>query len=98
GPAGFLGGEIGARQKDLPDGDQLVLVRLVPGAADLVVKERDRDLHVDARAVAGLAIGIHRAAMPDRLERVDTVLHHLAAGLAIDADHEPDPARGMLVL
>jgi hypothetical protein len=37
---------------------QLVLARLMPGAHDLVVEERRRDLHVDARAVAGLAIGI----------------------------------------
>ena len=74
----LLRAEIGARQKDLTDGDQLVHRGLVAGAADLVVEEGDRDLHMDARAVAGLAIGIDRAAVPDRLQRVDAVLHDLA--------------------
>ena len=64
-----LRAEIVARQEDLADGDQLVPIRLMPGAADLVVEEGDGDLHVNARAIAGLAIGIDRAAMPDRFQR-----------------------------
>ena len=79
GPAAFLRAEIGARQKDLTDRDQLVHVGLMPGAADLIVEELHRDLHMDARAVAGLAVGVHRAPVPDRLQRGDAVLHHLAA-------------------
>lgn len=98
GPAGFLLGEIRARQEHLTDRDQLVLVGFVSGAAHLIVEERHRDLHMDARAVAGLAIRIHRAAMPDRLQRVDAVLHHLPAGFAVQIDHEAHSARGMLVL
>jgi hypothetical protein len=58
----------------------------VAGAHDLVVEERRRDLHVDARAVAGLAIGIDRAPVPDGLQRVDPVFHHLARRLAVDRD------------
>src|SRR5690606_39040457 len=93
-----LCGEIGAWQKDLADGDQLVIVGLMPRAAHLIVKEGHRDLHMDARAIAGLAIRVHRAAMPDCLQRIDAAFDDLAAGLAVDADHQPDAAGRMFIL
>ena len=65
--AGFLRAKIGARQKHLAHSHQLVHARLVAGAADLVVKEVYRDLHVNARAIAGFAIGIYRATVPNGL-------------------------------
>ena len=71
GPAGLLRAEIVARQKHLAHRHQLGLARLMPGAADLIKEERRRDLHMDAGAVAGLAIGIHSAAVPDRLQRIE---------------------------
>ena len=98
GPAAFLRRKIGARQEHLTHGDQLVHVRLMPGAAHLVIKERHRDLHMDARAIAGLAVGIDSAAVPDRLERVDTVFDDLARRLARNGNHQANPARGVLVV
>ena len=43
-------------------------------------------------------IRIDRAAMPDRLQRVDARLHDLARGLAVDIDHQTHAAGRMLVL
>jgi hypothetical protein len=97
GPAGLLRAEIGAGQEHLTHGHQLILAGLVPGAHDLVVEEGGRDLHMDARAVAGLAIGIDRAPVPDGLECVDPVLHHLAAGLSVDGHDKAHPAGGMFL-
>ncbi len=96
GPAGLLRAEIGARQEHLPDRDRLV-ARRVAGALDLVLEERVRDLDMDARAVAGLAVGIDRAAVPDRLQRVDAVLHHLAAPRAVDRHDKAHAAGRMFV-
>ena len=53
---------------------------------------------MDARAVAGLAVGIHRPPVPDRLQRLDARLDHLPARLAVLRHHEPHAAGGMLVL
>ncbi len=53
---------------------------------------------MDARAVAGLAVRIHGAAVPDRLERVDPLFDDLARGLAVDGHHETDAAGRMFVL
>ena len=78
-PAAFLRAEVRARQEDLAHGDQLCAIRLMPRAPHLVVEELDRDLHMDPRPVAGLAIRIDRAPVPDRLQRVDAVFHDLAA-------------------
>src|SRR5690606_32581689 len=96
--AAFLCAEIGAGQEDLADGDQLVHVRLVPGPAHLVVKEPDRDLNMDAGTVTGLAVGVYRAPVPDRLQRIDAVLNDLARWLAVDRDDKTHTAGGMLVL
>ena len=95
GPANLLRGEVGAGQEHLPDGDALALVRLVPGAPDLVLEEFHRDLHVDARAVARASVRVHRAPVPDRLERGDPRLDHLARPLARDVDDEAHTAGRM---
>ena len=98
GPARLLRAEVGARQEHLTDRDHLFLARLVAGAADLIVEELNRNLHVDARAVAGLAVGIHRAPVPDRLQRLDARFHDLAAFLAVDRHDEAHAARGVFEL
>ena len=90
--AAFLRAEIGARQEHLPDGDQRVHVGLMPGAADLVVEERNRDLQVNARAVAGLSVGVHGAPVPDGLQGVDPAVHDFAAGPAVNRHHQSDTA------
>ncbi len=45
-----------------------------------------------AGAVAGLAVGIHRAAVPHRLQRVDAGLHHLSPRLAVQRGDQADAA------
>ena len=97
GAAGLLSGKVGARQEDLADRQQGVL-RLVPGAPDLLPEEGDRDLHMDAGAVAGLAVGIDRAPVPHRLQGGDAVRDHLAPGQPVDGGNQPDTARGVLLL
>jgi hypothetical protein len=51
-----------------------------------------RHLDMDAGAVAGLAVGIDRAAVPDRLQRVDAGLHDAAMRLAIQRGDQTDAA------
>ncbi len=45
-----------------------------------------------AGAVAGLAVGVHRAPVPDSLQGADGELDHLAAGLAVDGADQADAA------
>ena len=52
---------------------------------------------MDAGAVAGLAVGIDRAAMPDRLQRIDAGLHHVAALFAVQRRDQADAA-GVVLL
>ena len=70
-----------------------------PVRADLLVEEGVGDLHVDAGAVAGLAVGVHRAPVPDRAQRLDAVLHHLrGAACRRSTTTKPDAAGVVLVL
>src|SRR3546814_9181030 len=68
--ARFLRAEIGARQEDHADREP-VGQRLVSRRGDRIVEERGRQIEMQPRAVAGLAVGIDRAAMPHRLQRID---------------------------
>ena len=83
----LLRAKVGAWQKDLTDRDQLVVVRLMPCAAHLVVKERHRNLNVDTSAIPCFAIGINCATVPNGLERVDPILNHGAGRRAINGHH-----------
>ena len=49
-------------------------------------------------AVAGLAVGIDRAAVPDRLQRIDAGLHHVAPGAAVQRRDQADAAGIVFVL
>ncbi len=51
---------------------------------------------MDAGPVAGLAVGVDRAAMPDRLERGNPRLDDAAPRLAIQRGHQAHAARVML--
>ena len=69
-----------------------------PVAADVLLEELLRDLHVDAGAVAGLAVGIDGAAMPQGLQRVRCRPPPPgAAALPSIAATKPDAASVMLV-
>ena len=83
-PACFLGSKIGARQEHLPNRHQFVHPRFVTRAANLIIEKLCRDLHMNARAVAGFAVGIDRPTVPDGLEGVDPVFDNFARGGAVD--------------
>ena len=51
---------------------------------DLGAEEILRHLQMDAGAVAGLAVGVDRAAMPDRFQRLDGADDDFAPRLAVD--------------
>ena len=92
GAAALLRAEIGARQEDHADRDAADLRGLAARIAHVVAEEVLRDLDMDAGAVAGLAVGIDRAAMPDRLQRIDAGHHHVAPRLAVERHDEADAA------
>ena len=52
---------------------------------------------MDAGAVAGLAVGIDRAAVPHRLQRIDAGRDDFAARLAVDRGDQADAAGIMLL-
>ena len=93
--AAFLRAEIGLRQEHHPHRDAARL-HLVAAALDDFREEILRALDVDAGAVTGLPIGIHGAAVPHRLQRVDAGLHNLAGCLAVQRGDEADAAGVML--
>src|SRR3546814_13052388 len=67
----------------------------------MLLEEVLRDLDVDAGAVARLAVGVHRTAMPDRLQRLDALQHDLPAPLAVPCADQADapavvPLRGVV--
>ncbi len=95
--AALLRAEIGFRQEHLADRDRPLVHELVPGAHHDFGEEILRNLDVDAGAVAGLAVGIDRAPVPDGLQRVDPRLHHLAPRLAVQRRHQPDAASIVLL-
>jgi hypothetical protein len=85
----FLRAQIGARQEDHADGET-VGQRPVAGRGDGVVEEAHGQIDMDAGAVARLAIGIDRAAVPHRLQRIDRRDDDAAAGLAIRRGDKAD--------
>ncbi len=91
GAAGFLRGEVGARQEHHADREAVGLGAMA-GRGDGVVEEAQGQVDMDARAVAGLAIRIDCAAMPHGLQRVDGALDDPAARLAVGRRDEPDAA------
>ena len=58
----------------------------------LACEESVRNLHKDARAVAGARIGADRAAMFEIAEDADRVGHDLVRFLALDVGNEADAA------
>src|SRR5690606_13380724 len=64
----------------------------------LLAEEVLRRLDENARPVAGLAVGVDRAPVPDGLERGDGERHHVAPRRPVERDDHADPARVALVL
>ena len=97
GASGLLIAKVGARQKDLPDADRIV-GRIVTGPLCLLTEEVLRHFDPDTGAVARLAVGVHRAAVPDILERLDAHLDDFALRLAIERGNEAHAASVLLEL
>ena len=91
GPGGFLSAEIGARQEDLADEDRAG-TRLVADIFDLLAEEGLRHIDHDAGAVAGLAVGIDRAAVEQGLQRLDGQIDDFALLRAVDGTDDADAA------
>jgi hypothetical protein len=64
---------------------------------DMVAEKFLRYLDKDAGAVAGHAVGIDRAPVPQRLQRLDTGFDNLAARFAVDRGDQAD-ATGILAV
>ena len=96
GSGGLLGGQVGAWQEDLADSDR-ARAQGVADAADLLGEEVLRHRNQHAGPVAGLAVGVDGPAVPDRLQRLDRQLDHLAARLAVDRADQTDAA-GVVLL
>ena len=56
--------------------------------ADLIIEKPHGYLHVNAGSVAGFAICIHSAAVPNRFQRGNAIFNNFAAGLAIDRHNQ----------
>ncbi len=65
----------------------------MPRGRDRIVEETDRQVDMQPRAIAGLAIGINRATVPHSLQRLDASCDHPARGLAIGGGDQANPAR-----
>src|SRR3546814_12219621 len=68
--AGFLRRKIRAREKHHAD-RKAVGQGLVTRIGDRIVEEADGQVHVDASAIASLAVRSHRATVPTRLPRTN---------------------------
>ena len=93
--ATLLRGKIGLRQEDHAHRNTARL-ELIATIAHRLGEEILRDFNMDARAIAGLAISIDGAAVPDRLQRINAGLDNLARGPAIQGGDEADAAGIML--
>src|SRR5262249_1875710 len=71
--------------------------RLMADGTDILFEELLGDLDMDAGAVAGLAVSIDRAAVPERLQRLDGQFDDLASWLAVARRDQPYAARIMLL-
>ena len=65
---------------------------LVPAILDRVVEEAHGQLDMEAGAVAGLAVGVDRAAVPHCLQRIDRGRDDTARGLAVGRGDQADAA------
>ncbi len=83
----FLRHKIGLGQEYLPNGNGAI-ARAVTRTGNGIGKEFLRNFHMNASTIAGLAIGIDRATVPDGFQGGNTGLHHLAAAFAIKGCHK----------
>src|SRR3546814_11034930 len=62
----------------------------MPRRRDRIVEEAFGQIDMNPRPVAGLAVGIARAAVPDRAQRLDCRLDDAARWLAVGRRDQPD--------
>src|SRR3546814_7045276 len=68
----------------------LFRAHLMPRRRDRIVEEAFGQIDMNPRPVAGLAVGIDRAAVPDRAQRLDCRLDDAARWLAVGRRDQPD--------
>ena len=78
----FLCGQISARQKHHAHSQPPTII-IMPGAGDMLDEEITRNFNMNTRPIAGLAVGIDSAAVPDRLQRLDSGFDNRTPRLAI---------------
>ena len=90
-PAAFLRAQIGFWQKHLAHGDtpgtQPIATAFHHGSEEIL-----RDFDMNAGPIAGFAIGIHGAAMPNGTQRINAGLHNFPPWLAIKRCHQANTA------
>src|SRR3546814_2397546 len=64
----------------------------MPRRRDRIVEEAFGQIDMNPRPVAGLAVGIDHAAVPDRAQRLDCRLDDAARWLAVGRRDQPDAA------
>ena len=101
----LLGDRLGAglrigvvvRQKDEADSKVAVVVEVMAELGHLGSEYLVRDLRQDARAVAGLCVGVERTAVREVAERLQSVTQDLVRALPADVRDEPSAARVVIV-
>ena len=87
----FLCGQIRARQKHHTHSQPPIII-IMPGAGDMLDEEITRYFDMDTRPIAGSAVGINSAAVPDRLQGLDSGLDNRTPRLAITGRNKPNAA------
>ena len=89
--AAFLCGKVGAWQEDHADSQSAAII-VVTCTGDMLDKEVTRNLDMDAGTIAGHAVGIDSATVPDRLKRLDRRINDRTGRLAVACGHKADTA------
>ena len=79
--------QVGAWQECHSDRDGAV-TRLVSSTTDMIAEKILGNVQHDSGAVAGLAIGIYGAPMPQSLERLDSRLDNITAGSTVNGSNK----------
>ena len=80
------------RQENEAHAQVLVFIQMMPQPADLLAENLVRQLGQQPRAVAGLGVGVERAAVAEVAERLEPVAQHEVGTRPVDLGDKPDAA------